>query len=77
MAHLSLRGHSLGLIHGVLFDKDGTLSHSEPHLIELADARIEEIMRVFASRGASTDVQVQLLGSVSYTHLTLPTNREV
>jgi len=52
MAHLSLRGHSLGLIRGVLFDKDGTLSHSEPHLIELADARIEEIIRVFASRGA-------------------------
>ena len=62
MAHLSLRNHSLGLIHGVLFDKDGTLSHSEPHLIELADARIEQIIRVFASRGASTDVQAQLKG---------------
>jgi phosphoglycolate phosphatase len=62
MAHLSLRGHSLGLIHGVLFDKDGTLSHSEPHLIELADARIDEILRVFASRGASSDTQVQLQG---------------
>jgi phosphoglycolate phosphatase len=62
MAHLSLRGHSLGLIHGVLFDKDGTLSHSEPHLIELADARIDEILRVFASRGASSETQVQLQG---------------
>ena len=60
MAHLSLRGHSLGLIHGVLFDKDGTLSHSEPHLIQLADARTEEIIRVFASRGASSDVQAEL-----------------
>lgn len=62
MAHLSLRGHSLGLIHGVLFDKDGTLSHSEPHLIELADARIEETLRVFASRGASADVRSELQG---------------
>ena len=62
MAHLSLRGHSLGLIHGVLFDKDGTLSHSEPHLIELADARIDEILRVFASRGASSETQAQLQG---------------
>ena len=60
MAHLSLRGHSLGLIQGVLFDKDGTLSHSEPHLIQLADARTEETIRVFASRGASSDVQAQL-----------------
>ncbi len=62
MAHLSLRGHSLGLIQGVLFDKDGTLSHSEPHLIQLADARTNEIIRVFASRGASSDVQAELKG---------------
>ena len=62
MAHLSLRGHSLGLIHGVLFDKDGTLSHSEPHLIQLADARTEETIRVFASRGASSEVQAELQG---------------
>ena len=64
MAHLSLRGHSLGLIQGVLFDKDGTLSHSEPHLIQLADARTEEIIRVFASRGASSDVQAELQGLI-------------
>ncbi len=60
MAHLSLRGHSLGSIHGVLFDKDGTLSHSEPHLIELADSRVQESIRVFASQGASTKIQARL-----------------
>ncbi len=60
MAHLSLRGHPLGCIHGVLFDKDGTLSHSEPHLIDLADARIQESLRVFASRGAPSSTLIQL-----------------
>lgn len=60
MAHLFLRDHSLGSIDGVLFDKDGTLSHSEPHLIEIADARVAETMRVFATRGASAAIQTQL-----------------
>ncbi len=53
MAHLKLKDRLLGPVQGVLFDKDGTLSHSEPRLIELADARIEEAERQFRSRGAS------------------------
>ena len=40
MAHLKLKDRELGSVQGVLFDKDGTLSHSEPRLIELADARL-------------------------------------
>ncbi|CAK6700963.1 HAD-IA family hydrolase [Synechococcus sp. CBW1107] len=40
MAHLSLRGQPLGRFAAVLFDKDGTLSHSEPLLITLAEARV-------------------------------------
>ena len=40
MATLMLRGAPIGNYDGVLFDKDGTLSHSEPHLQELAEARI-------------------------------------
>ena len=53
MAHLQLNGRSLGLIQGVLFDKDGTLSHSEPLLIALADARITEAIERFQTMGAS------------------------
>lgn len=37
---LLLRGTPLGEIRAVLFDKDGTLSHSEPGLLTLASARV-------------------------------------
>ncbi len=40
MACLQLRGTDLGDIDAVLFDKDGTLSISEPELITLAEARV-------------------------------------
>ena len=40
MATLQLRGIELGLVEAVLFDKDGTLSISEPQLITLAKARV-------------------------------------
>ena len=53
MAQLNLNNRSLGSVRGVLFDKDGTLSHSEPRLIELADARIHESVRRFRSTGSS------------------------
>ena len=55
MAHFNLRGQSIGPIDGVLFDKDGTLSHSEPQLKTLADARIEEAKRQFSAQGASSE----------------------
>jgi len=41
MATLLLRGVPIGTIQGVLFDKDGTLSHSEPLLLDLAERRIQ------------------------------------
>ena len=40
MAKLLLRGIELGPVEAVLFDKDGTLSISEPQLITLAKARV-------------------------------------
>ena len=43
MAKLLLRGQPIGSIHGVLFDKDGTLSRSEPHLLDLFERRMTVI----------------------------------
>ena len=40
MPRLLLRGADLGDVEAVLFDKDGTLSHSEPDLLSLAQARV-------------------------------------
>ena len=40
MAQLLLRGTGLGDVDAVLFDKDGTLSVSEPELLTLAQARV-------------------------------------
>ena len=40
MAQLLLRGMGLGDVQAVLFDKDGTLSISEPELLTLAAARV-------------------------------------
>jgi phosphoglycolate phosphatase len=40
MACLQLRGTALGEVQAVLFDKDGTLSISEPQLLTLAEARV-------------------------------------
>ena len=60
MAHLKLKDRALGSVQGVLFDKDGTLSHSEPRLIELADARIEEAGRQFSLQGASATMLQEL-----------------
>jgi len=58
MALLFLRGEALGQARGskptpidaVLFDKDGTLSHSEPMLEALAQARIFHCLRLAARR---------------------------
>ena len=47
MAQLLLRGQPLGDFEGVLFDKDGTLSHSEPRLIEQGHSRIEAACQCF------------------------------
>ena len=54
MATLLLRGQPIGSIHGVLFDKDGTLSHSEPHLLDLFERRLTVICDLWReTKGAS------------------------
>ncbi|KZR86425.1 Phosphoglycolate phosphatase [Synechococcus sp. MIT S9509] len=68
MAHLKLKDCDLGPVQGVLFDKDGTLSHSEPRLIELADARIEEAKCRFRSRGASASALQELADLLARTY---------
>ena len=50
MAQLLLKGRQFGPIHGVLFDKDGTLSHSEPNLLELVQRRIAAAERLWRNR---------------------------
>tara|TARA_Y100001968_G_scaffold269976_1_gene260966 strand:+ start:1996 stop:2796 length:801 start_codon:yes stop_codon:yes gene_type:complete len=45
MSQVLLRGKPIGDFKGVLFDKDGTLSNSEDHLIELARLRIKEVYK--------------------------------
>ncbi len=50
MQRLLLRGIHLANIKGVLFDKDGTLSNSESHLIDLAHLRINEAIRHLTER---------------------------
>ena len=41
MAELLIRNSSVGFIKAIIFDKDGTLSNSEDHLVELAKTRID------------------------------------
>ena len=41
MAELLIRNSSFGFIKAIIFDKDGTLSNSEDHLVELAKTRID------------------------------------
>ena len=47
MAELSIRNSSVGSIKAIIFDKDGTLSNSEKHLLELAKTRIEFSEKIF------------------------------
>jgi phosphoglycolate phosphatase len=55
MVSLNLRGQPLisagqpADIEAVLFDKDGTLSHSEPHLLALATSRLGHCVRLSGS----------------------------
>jgi len=74
MAHLLLRGHPLGsapgsvaTIDAVLFDKDGTLSHSEPMLQALASARIERCLALAAEHdGGSSSAELGALLARAY-----------
>jgi len=49
VAQLRLKGVPLGWVQAVLFDKDGTMSHSEPRLIALAEARIQACLSQVSS----------------------------
>jgi len=67
MAHLLLRGTPLGppgggvaCIEAVLFDKDGTLSHSEPMLLALARARVHKTLLLAEGMGADPQARIQL-----------------
>lgn len=50
MAQLFLNGQSLGPIDGVLFDKDGTLSRSEPDLLNLVKRRMDIAERLWSEQ---------------------------
>ncbi|MEB3265199.1 MAG: HAD-IA family hydrolase [Cyanobacteriota bacterium] len=55
MVQLLLRGERLGgsgpPLTAVLFDKDGTLSHSEPMLLALAQARVGQALQLVRAHG--------------------------
>ncbi len=55
ITQLFLRGKPIGNVKGVLFDKDGTLSNSEPHLKKLAKSRINEAINLFKKKKASLE----------------------
>ena len=54
MAQLLLKGHPIGNFQGVLFDKDGTLSHSEPDLLALVRRRISTAERLWSEHDPAT-----------------------
>ena len=41
MVELLVKNNSIGFVKAIIFDKDGTLSNSEEHLLELAETRIQ------------------------------------
>ena len=48
MSEIYLNSINIGEVSGVLFDKDGTLSNSEEHLLMLAKARINTAIKKFS-----------------------------
>ena len=60
MPTLLLREHPIGKVKGVLFDKDGTLSNSESHLLKLAKSRIQIASQLLTQQGASGNEVQQL-----------------
>ena len=70
MANLLLKGLPIGSIDGVLFDKDGTLSHSEPHLLSLAQRRIDTAASLWGERCSEQFLEAQLFSAQAATHNT-------
>ena len=54
MPTLLLKGKPIGTVKGVLFDKDGTLSHSENYLVGLAKLRIQEARKWFTNKNQNS-----------------------
>ncbi len=50
MPQLILRGRIIGTVNGILFDKDGTLINSENRLLQLAQFRIKEAIRIYKEK---------------------------
>ena len=66
MGQLELRGKPIGIVKGILFDKDGTLSYSEPYLLALASARITALRKrilLMCGSGATAREVSNLLAS--------------
>ena len=68
MPTLLLKGKAIGKIKGVLFDKDGTLSNSEGHLLNLAKLRIKGILKLLKEKkyAFSKDNEVKELLTKAY-----------
>ena len=68
MAQLLLRETPIGTIDGVLFDKDGTLSHSEPHLLDLAERRISAALTLWSETRGTPDPKLHATLSRAFGH---------
>ncbi len=60
MFELLLQGHPIGKIKAVLFDKDGTLSNSESHLLKLSSMRVKEAIKRFHSANTNNQTKEEL-----------------
>ena len=69
MSQLLLKGQPIGKVKGILFDKDGTLSNSEEHLLALASIRLNQVSTLIESRNGinkKLNFKIRKLLSTSY-----------
>ena len=72
MPRLLLRDSCIGTIDAVLFDKDGTLSHSEPRLVSLAQRRIDTAARLWCELGSDQSLETRLRESLRHAFGIIP-----
>ncbi len=60
MGQLLINGEPIGNFKGVLFDKDGTLSHSEIYLQKLCNLRIQKIIERCKSANSSKEIEQRI-----------------
>ncbi len=65
MPQLILRGKSVGMVEGILFDKDGTLIKSESRLLQLAKFRLKESARIYKEKQVSSSTLKELNSMLS------------